>query len=419
MNGTRMRGVAFAIATGALLLSTQALAAISLISASANPADGTVTITGSDITSGPKAVQVYLGNTPLTIDSKSNTQVIARLPANVPTGTYLLTVTNGNGNSQLDELWITLGAAGPEGPEGPKGEPGATGPAGPKGDTGPQGPKGDTGAQGPQGLKGDTGAQGPQGLKGDTGSQGPQGLKGDTGAQGPQGLKGDTGAPGPQGVKGDPGAPGQSVTVAQIPVGDPRCPGGGAAISAGGVTANVCGYAPPAPPAFPESKIITSADFEKINGWAASPGASWNLCYRMTDHGTSSSAFHGNCDNKGRTIVVARTSTGKVVGGYAGVSWTSASCSATKNDPSGFVFSITNSARHASVTGVGAIWDCSNYGPTFGGGFDLKVQNGSGSTNLGYTYSCRVGAYGSALCQDDFAGAASFSYLEVEVFYAS
>lgn len=403
MKVARMRAVAFAVAAAAVLVSTQSLAAITLISASANPATGTVTITGSDITSGPKPVQVYLGSTPLTIDSKSNTQVIARLPADVTPGTYLLTVTNGNGNSQLDELWITLGAVGPQGPAGPKGE---------------------TGAQGPQGLKGDTGAQGPQGLKGDTGAQGPQGLKGDTGAQGPQGLKGETGATGPQGPaggQGPQGPAGQSVSVAVIPVGDQRCPGGGAAISAGGVTANVCGYAAPPPPSTPESKVIGATDFATINSWATRPAnQSWTLCYRQSRDGPSNAAFHANCDGKGATILVARTSAGKIVGGYTGVSWKNTVCRA-ETDATAFLFSITNTHRHALRPNEAgnAVFHCASHGPSFGGGWDLKVMDDNGTTGLGYSYSCRVGAGGSTECLNDFAGAASFTYTELEVFYAS
>ena len=468
MKTARMWRTAIAIAIGTLMMSAQALASITLTSAIEDFTHGTLKIFGSDLT-GPKATQVFLGDRPLNVRSRSNSHLTVALPDDVMPGSYLLTVTTGNGNAHIDEMWITLGATGPEGskgdtgatgprgpkgedgPRGPKGEPGpkgpkgedgprghkgeagATGPkgaAGPKGDTGAQGPKGEPGATGAQGPKGDTGATGLQGPKGDTGATGPQGA---TGGPGPQGPAGAAGGPGPQGPAGDQGPqglqglPGQSVSVAVIPVGDQRCPGGGAAISAGGVTANVCGYAPPAPPVFPESKIIAASDFEKINGWATlPPGTSWTLCYRMTDHGVSSGAFHANCNNRGRTFVVAKTIMGKVLGGYSSVSWTSASCGAQKTDSNAFLFSITNNFRHALTQAGYAIWDCSSYGPTFGGGFDLLVREGSGSTALGYAYACRVGAPSSAECQTDFSGqtdfvtnAGVFSYLEVEVFYAS
>lgn len=364
--------VAFALAVGSLMMSTQAHAVFAVLSASANPAATMVTITGSDLVAGPKKPQVYLGTTPLEIvGAATNTEIVAALPPVAP-GSYLLIVTNGKGAAQMEEMWITIGAVGPAGPQGP---------------------------------------QGP------AGSQGPQGAQG---AQGPQGPAGSQGPAGPAGPQGPQGAAGQSVTVAQLAIGDPNCPGGGAAISANGVTAYVCGYAPPAPPVFPESKIVDAAQFEQINDWTGLPsGTTWTLCYRMTDHGTSSAAFHGNCDNRGRTITVARTSLNQVVGGYASVAWTGARCSGGTSDAGAFLFSVTNNHKHTLLANQAgnALWDCSSYGPTFGGGFDLLVRDGQGSTNLGYSYSCRVGS--GADCANDFAGAGTFGYTEVEVFYAS
>jgi hypothetical protein len=378
MKSSRLRTLALAIAAGSLMMSTQAHAAFAVLSASANPAATMVTITGSDLVAGPKKPQVYLGTTALEIvGTASNTEIVAALPPVAP-GTYLLVVTNGPGAAQMDEMWITIGAVGPSGPQGP---------------AGPQGP------------------QGPQGVQGPAGPQGPQGAQGPVGPEGPAG---------PQGPQGPQGAAGQSVTVAQLAIGDPNCPGGGAAISANGVTAYVCGYAAPAPTVFPESKIVDAADFERIANWTGLPsGTTWTLCYRMTDHGTTAAAFHGNCDNRGRTITVARTSLNKVVGGYASVGWTGARCSGGTSDAGAFLFSVTNNHKHTLLANQAgnALWDCSTYGPTFGGGFDLLVRDGQGSTNLGYSYSCRVGS--GAECTNDFAGAGTFSYTEVEVFYAS
>jgi hypothetical protein len=120
---------------------------------------------------------------------------------------------------------------------------------------------------------------------------------------------------------------------------------------------------------------------------------------------------------------VATTSTDKVVGGYASVNWTGVSSCGYKVDSEAFLFSLTNDFRHVATgsnTTTG-LYDCSSDGPTFGGGWDLRVTNGMGTTNLGYTYSCRVGASGSGDCLEDFAGVRSlsdkFTYTELEVFY--
>ena len=64
------------------------------------------------------------------------------------------------------------------------------------------------------------------------------------------------------------------MTMAQIPVNDPRCAFGGAALTVQGVTVNICsGVAPPAPA--PASTIMTAADFQQVShrlrAWQAEP----------------------------------------------------------------------------------------------------------------------------------------------------
>ena len=387
---------ALALAASALALaSPSAFAAFALMSATADLSTQTLVVRGTDIVAIPnRSVRVFLGALELPVIRSTSSQVEAALPGTTPAGSYLVVVTIGPGNSQTDELWVTVGAVGPQGP---------------KGDTGLQGPKGDTGAQGATGAQGTTGA---------TGATGPQGPAGPAGAQGPAGP---TGAQGPAGPTGPQGPAGQSVTMVQIPVNDPRCAFGGAALTVQGATVNVCsGVAPPAPA--PESMIMAAADFQQVNTWGGLPASQgWALCYRQSRDGASPSAFHANCNNKGKFFFVARSSLGKIYGAYSGVAVTSASCSSFKADSSSFVFSLTNSTRMGPAGTVNPalnVWDCSSYGPTFGGGFDILSQSGGASSNLGYSYSCPVGVVGSAACMSYLGGAASFTTTELEVFYA-
>ena len=411
MDRTLVRhALALAASALALFASPLASAAFGLTSAAADLATQTLVINGTDIVAIPnRSVRVFLGNVELPVIRSTSSQVEAALPGSTPAGTYLLVVTIGPGASQSDELWLAVGAVGPRGPQGPKGDTGATG---------PQGAKGDTGATGPQGAKGDTGATGPQGPKGDTGATGPQGPAGTAGTAGSVGATGPQGPPGPAGPQGPAG---QSVTMAQIPVNDPRCAFGGAALTSQGVTVNICsGVAPPAPA--PESMIMTATDFQQVNTWGGFPASQgWALCYRQSRDGASAGAFHANCNNKGKFFFVARSAPGKVYGGYSGVAATSASCSSFQTDSSSFLFSLTNGTRMGPAGSVNPalnLYDCANYGPTFGGGFDISSQNGTATSNLGYSYSCPVGAVGSAECATYLGGAASFITTELEVFYA-
>ena len=156
-----------------LLVALPALADVVVGSVVIDEATKTLTIRGSGfLTSNKKPLRVTAGSpsVPLLVQKVTPNEVIAQWSLDFAPGSHLLTVGYGNGTSQFDEVWISLGAT--QGPAGP---------AGPKGD------KGDPGAPGQTGLKGDPGAAGAAGATGPQGPAGPQGPKGDTGATGPAG----------------------------------------------------------------------------------------------------------------------------------------------------------------------------------------------------------------------------------------
>ena len=67
----------------------------------------------------------------------------------------------------------------------------------------------------------------------------------------------------------------------------------------------------------------------------------------------------------------------------------------------------------------------SSYGPTFGGGYDIRITNSALSnsnsySNLGYTYSPPSGhSYSSTFAQTFLAGTDKFAPDEIETFYES
>jgi hypothetical protein len=162
----------------------------------------TIVIYGEDFDFGPGPLTVTLGDLGELYISEPPTEekIIIEGPptlCEVP-GDFLLTVSNGNGQSQSDEHALTIGALGPVGPQG---EPGLQGPEGPQGEQGLPGPQGEQGQPGEPGQEGQQGPQGPRGPQGPQGSQGPQGPVGPTGPEGPEGPEG------PQGAAGPPGSP--------------------------------------------------------------------------------------------------------------------------------------------------------------------------------------------------------------------
>jgi hypothetical protein len=164
--------------------------------------------------------------------------------------------------------------------------------------------------------------------------------------------------------------------------------------------------------------LITPSNGDLINGWIGDLSQVWQLCYRRSRDGASSSTFHGLCDGRGPSVTVLSNNLGRLLGGYASQSWNS--YGSYYGDANSFLFSLTNGFRHTA----GALYNCcyltgyGPYGPTWGGGHDLHINGAmtSGYCNLGLSYQCRVGTYGSSTCQDDLCGSySSWMVTELEV----
>jgi hypothetical protein len=171
---------------------------------------------------------------------------------------------------------------------------------------------------------------------------------------------------------------------------------------------------------FPSSTLLSASNQTQLNSWANSPGQVWTLCYQKSVHGNSSSTFHSNCDSYSNTISVAELDSGVLMGGYSGGGW---SGTGWQSDSTNFLFSLTRGYRIMAGTGPHgtmsyAQYNSSNYGPTFGGGHDWYVNSSmtGGHCNLGHTYACQSGSYGSTTCRNDFCGNySSWTITELEV----
>lgn len=225
-----------------------------------------ITITGTNFQPAKTAPAVQFNSKAVVVNSSSNTQIVATLPAGLVPGTFSLTITNSQGNSATFDM--TYGATGPQGPAGPAGAAGATGaqgPAGPTGAIGPQGPRGLTGAPGAPGPAGANGIgftflnafdpyatyalnsvvsyngssyvaivpNGPSptgptpdqspswslmASAGAAGATGPQGAQGPLGPEGVPGVMGNPGPAGPQGSPGPQGPAGGVLSFAVAPI---------------------------------------------------------------------------------------------------------------------------------------------------------------------------------------------------------
>jgi hypothetical protein len=172
----------------------------------------------------------------------------------------------------------------------------------------------------------------------------------------------------------------------------------------------------PEPPRPTTSVLIDDSQKTQINTWIGNPGLTWQLLYQRTYDGSSSANFHERCDGQGPTVTIVKLDNGKLIGGYASVSWNSGG--SYFGDSSCFLFSLTNSFKHSHYRYTNNLYGNSSYGPTFGGGHDLYISSNmaTGYTNIGFSYITRVGAYGSTEAKNDFAGSFySWTITELEV----
>jgi len=104
--------------------------------------------------------------------------------------------------------------------------------------------------------------------------------------------------------------------------------------------------------------------------------------YVASMDGDGSIDFHEKCNGKGPTVVIVKTTTGKVFGGYTSVSWSSAGI--WKRAPTSFLFQLRPRLSHFALRNRDdrfATLQHPDYGPTFGEGNDLMILGGALSHN--------------------------------------
>jgi len=97
------------------------------------------------------------------------------------------------------------------------------------------------------------------------------------------------------------------------------------------------------------------------------------LIYRASRDGWLVKDFHSRCDKKGATIVVVKSTKGRVCGGYNTTPWTNPKGWAVAVDSEAFVFSLDKLAIYACLDSKSAIMHCAKQGPTFGNALQIGV----------------------------------------------
>ncbi|XP_032224429.1 uncharacterized protein LOC5500053 [Nematostella vectensis] len=153
-----------------------------------------------------------------------------------------------------------------------------------------------------------------------------------------------------------------------------------------------------------------------------SASANWRPCYQSYYNAGSARMFHSGCNSRGPTVTIVYVGD-FVFGGYTDVSWGSLERYKTSRDSFLFIlygpqgYKPTKLPLKTSPCEY-AIYDDSSYGPTFGGGHDLRIDldNPSRSFSSPYSYERPPGCYNRTAC-GTLVGSQRFRPDWVEVFY--
>ena len=102
-------------------------------------------------------------------------------------------------------------------------------------------------------------------------------------------------------------------------------------------------------------------------------------------HGFGSDVFHSRCDGKPNTLLIVKSTTGYIFGGYTSTAWSSVD--GYKIDKTAFLFTLTNPANMTLKLNLKAeneekaVYHNSGNGPIFGAGRDLCFHDQSNTNS--------------------------------------
>ena len=107
--------------------------------------------------------------------------------------------------------------------------------------------------------------------------------------------------------------------------------------------------------------------------------------YQVTIEGDGSVNFHSKCDNIPNTLVLIKSAGNRRFRGFTSQVWESTSGS-YKDDKNAFLFSLDKQRIYPYKNNGNAIYNNTNYGPTFGSGHDICIINKAIQEKKLYTY---------------------------------
>jgi len=153
-----------------------------------------------------------------------------------------------------------------------------------------------------------------------------------------------------------------------------------------------------------------------------------DLIYRASRDGFEASSFHSKCDKKANTLVIIKSTSGNVFGGYTEISWHGIygnyQSYEYNMDENSYIFSYINKLNKPIRVGFSPCCGvCSDYqsGPIFGGSRDILIAdksniNTESYTNFGESFTHPDFIEGSDEARSFLAGSYHFQVEEIEVY---
>lgn len=178
------------------------------------------------------------------------------------------------------------------------------------------------------------------------------------------------------------------------------------------------------------STLVNGAGLTQLENWLGQGQLTLTNIFTKTT-GSTGQNFHTAADGKGATFALMSVSVDggahwETIGGYNPLSWSSNYQWQLNYDVparSAFIFDLTDGVKAAQRTdgqGVYQTYNGGNYGPTFGGGHDLYVDNQlANGYSYGYSYGTVAASnsyYGSSSIVDQTQWKSSFTVAALEVF---
>ena len=105
----------------------------------------------------------------------------------------------------------------------------------------------------------------------------------------------------------------------------------------------------------------------------------YRLLFKGKRDGFGSKDFHSKCDNKSYTVSFVKSKEGRRFGGFTDVEWDQSYN--YKKGSNGFIFSLDNNEIYYNKDSNYNIYCYSDYGPTFGGGYDFYISDNCDKNN--------------------------------------